>query len=1077
MRFESVELVRYGRFTTRQLQFPRKECDFHLVLGRNEAGKSTLRQAFHDLLFGIPMNTPMSFLFPGSELELRAILSAAAGELAFGRRRRRNGGLVDASGEPLAPEALRPWLGDMSEAFYERMFGLDHRRLEQGGRAMLQAGDNVDSILFQAAAGISTLNGVLDALRQEADGLWAPRRSRDREWYVAATRLADAEAALKTATVRPATWREAERECARAQQAFEHAEEGHKRLLAQGRELGRLRRSAPLLAQIRRYESLLAESRAVHGTEPGQRLLAYQSDILALGEMRSRVAGHRSSIADLAARMALLDAQLAEVFRQLGRPLSSQGAESLDALAAQLPSRPLRREIEHLLQEGRELRAHCELSQHAAEERSADVQRLRGEIAALPALSVNRELRLALDAVMAAGDIEGAKQAAQRHLERAQASLERRLGALSQPGIVVPADVDQAIAWLLRMDAWPTAGLVEQAQERHRLRGEMDALSSRIREADLERQAAELALAQFQRSHQAVSRDDVLAARRERDALWHGLETGRVSLASDAGQFGILLQHADNLADLHLQRVGDAARLQALQHEQERCVSVLQGLRTAHAAAVADLASHEAMWSQACEQRGVPALSPAELQGWQDTREAVLTAHEAVAVAAEEAETVERRHTALLGDLLAALAQEGGASASAPTLADARERATVSLQAAERARARRHALAEQLARVEPLLPSLEKERERRLAQYHAWEQRWQHALQRAGLPGSAEATYAEDALLLLGNADELLGQLRECEAERDRMEQELKRYCQAAAGLAASLADTDTEFAAEDTDTHVQRWLGQLEQARAAERDRTETGHRLDELNERLLQEGEGRSREQIEAEVDAVDVSMLASQAQALDAALEAAASDSSRLAVEWQKARTALEAISGDDAAAQAEARRQEALADMAEIGERYVGVYAQYRLLERVAERYRERRQGPLLARAGQLFSDLTLGAHAALMLDPDENQLHARRTDGSLVPLDGLSDGTRDQLYLALRLAALELYLDSAAPLPFVADDLFVNYDDGRAVAGLRELGKVARRTQVIFLTHHAHMVELAREALSGDLHLIELPRSD
>ncbi len=67
MRFEAIHLRRYGHFSDRSLAFPAKDCDFHLILGPNEAGKSTLRQAIRDLLFGIPMNTPMSFLHPGAD--------------------------------------------------------------------------------------------------------------------------------------------------------------------------------------------------------------------------------------------------------------------------------------------------------------------------------------------------------------------------------------------------------------------------------------------------------------------------------------------------------------------------------------------------------------------------------------------------------------------------------------------------------------------------------------------------------------------------------------------------------------------------------------------------------------------------------------------------------------------------------------------------------------------------------------------------------------------------------------------------------------------------------------------------
>ena len=68
---------------------------------------------------------------------------------------------------------------------------------------------------------------------------------------------------------------------------------------------------------------------------------------------------------------------------------------------------------------------------------------------------------------------------------------------------------------------------------------------------------------------------------------------------------------------------------------------------------------------------------------------------------------------------------------------------------------------------------------------------------------------------------------------------------------------------------------------------------------------------------------------------------------------------------------------------------------------------------------------------------------------------MSEGTRDQLYLALRLAALQLQTAQGQALPFIADDLFINFDDGRTLAGLKVLGELSRHLQIIVLTHHEH----------------------
>ncbi len=86
---------------------------------------------------------------------------------------------------------------------------------------------------------------------------------------------------------------------------------------------------------------------------------------------------------------------------------------------------------------------------------------------------------------------------------------------------------------------------------------------------------------------------------------------------------------------------------------------------------------------------------------------------------------------------------------------------------------------------------------------------------------------------------------------------------------------------------------------------------------------------------------------------------------------------------------------------------------------------------------------------------------------------MSEGTRDQLYLALRIAAIEDYLERAAALPVVADDLFINFDDDRAMAGLDALAGLAEKTQVLFFTHHQHLRDMAVERLGPRVYTHDL----
>ncbi|HSW23325.1 MAG TPA: chromosome segregation protein SMC, partial [Burkholderiaceae bacterium] len=243
-----------------------------------------------------------------------------------------------------------------------------------------------------------------------------------------------------------------------------------------------------------------------------------------------------------------------------------------------------------------------------------------------------------------------------------------------------------------------------------------------------------------------------------------------------------------------------------------------------------------------------------------------------------------------------------------------------------------------------------------------------------------------------------------------------------------------------------------------------------------LLADGEGLSQGAIEAEIDAHDVTAVPGLLEQVKAQQRELNESLAGHAAERAQAQQALAAISGHGHAATAEARRQEALAAMADAAERYLHVATAAKLLRWAIDRYRDRKQGPMLARASAVFSTLTLGGFDKLLVDDESAppKLSARRSGtGAVVGVDGLSEGTRDQLFLALRLAALELHLAQGRALPFVADDLFVNFDDARSRAGLQALKELSTRTQVIFLTHHAHLVPVAREVFGEAMNVVAL----
>ena len=184
----------------------------------------------------------------------------------------------------------------------------------------------------------------------------------------------------------------------------------------------------------------------------------------------------------------------------------------------------------------------------------------------------------------------------------------------------------------------------------------------------------------------------------------------------------------------------------------------------------------------------------------------------------------------------------------------------------------------------------------------------------------------------------------------------------------------------------------------------------------------------------------------------------------------------VNAGDGALNAAVDREEALASMNSIAEQYIRVWTASSLMRWAIDRYRRDHQVPLLNRASEIFHVLTLGSFKSLEVHFDEqDKMHLMgvRPNGEVVAVPGLSSGTEDQLFLSLRMAAVQDYLDRAISLPFVGDDLFINFDVERATAGIRALHQLSKKTQILFFTHHQHLVTLAQQALGDDVHILSL----
>ncbi len=149
-----------------------------------------------------------------------------------------------------------------------------------------------------------------------------------------------------------------------------------------------------------------------------------------------------------------------------------------------------------------------------------------------------------------------------------------------------------------------------------------------------------------------------------------------------------------------------------------------------------------------------------------------------------------------------------------------------------------------------------------------------------------------------------------------------------------------------------------------------------------------------------------------------------------------------------------------------------------LEQGLRHFRDQRRSSMLENAKNAFTVITCGNYIDLRTQPgkqgtNEDLVGIRDTGQSKLAID-MSSGTRAQLYLALRIAAYEDYCKARTPLPFIADDIMETFDENRTEATLGLLNDMGQHGQIIYLTHHRHVVDIARANLGKNAKVHELP---
>ncbi|MEM9428747.1 MAG: AAA family ATPase [Pseudomonadota bacterium] len=1124
MRLRRLDLIRYGRFSDHVIDLgSAPETDLTVIYGDNEAGKSTVFSAWLDLLFKIPQRTPFAFQFDRRDLVIGATLETASGALTLRRTGKRDGSLSDAAGHPVAESRVQALLHGLDRDGYRTRFCLDEAVLRDGGADIARARGDLGQLLHAGVSGLSGLSAALDQVQSDVECIHK-RGGRATQLVTTKHNLKALDERIAEARLSPDRF---DRLAADHERSAEHRRKAEAALADAQRRLTLWKTTAArreIAAELREIDTQLRDLPA--GPDLPKEVLLRAHAIQGRREAAAHTAeSARSTRARAVEKLAELpedDADL-EIASELDRLDASvlNDSEPLvgRAMTAAVDLPALRRSRTETKER---------IDEHKLQIAGPDSP--LGDLLLPPNLRI--ALRRAVDAALAAGgrraDLEAQRQDAEDRLGApvaepiGLAELETALGAWQHDAREVARLAERAAdAERLARDqcADLPSGWADLVLDGPPEEAELKALARRALEAATWRAHAAAALAEAEVGiaeatdgqevvppEPEISHHDVEESRERRDAAWTAHR--RTLTAATADQFAAAMRADDALRETYWR--AREARLASHRWDQdlERRLGEARRLRAAHSTAVDAAAAQDLNVQAAAEALGLPPTSSAD--ALLPRRAALVAAADAARRASNASDDVRAAEAQLAqrtGALEAAMIAAGGTwpdgrdtlPAAAEVWRDtlrrrgeafaawterSRQVKDLSARAADAKKAERQALSQvadltdgswyadklpadlpQLLDRVSSLDALVTEAEAlsvRIAELDAIVTRFE--LEAAPLaralnlpadrPGPLLAAARARAVAARASDHARRG-LRAEIASADRAIQDAERDGAAAAGEIEGL------FAGQAvSDLSIQVAMEQLDQRETVRRRRAE-----------LTDRDQALGGEAVPQDLEAWDPAGLAPLTDEIarrEAERDAAHQDEGA-------ARQALDAARAADGSAALDLLRAtelETLADAVRDGfQRAIGLRAARRALRR----YRVAQRGDMLRTAEQAFVHITGDAWQGLSVEPygaGERLVGLRA--GAPVPIERMSTGTQGQLYLALRVAGHRTFLSETGQLPFLTDDIHETFDDGRVRAALELSREMSRRGQVIILTHHRHLVDIARD-LDPDTRVIDLFR--
>ncbi len=1163
MRFEKLNLIAYGKFEGAELDFTKGNQGLHLIVGSNEAGKSTALSAIIDFLFGFPKSTGYSFQFDTRDLRIGATIRNAAGEVrSFIRRKGNQATLRQADDAGVAEEAwLQACLGHVSRSVFQHQFGMGYQELVSGGQEVIQGKGELAELLFAAGAGLRDLRTMRKKLDAEAEELYLksgkkPKINENLRLYKEQVKGVP----HSSLSVREHVSTEQKRI-----QQIQLADELRQKHLRLSSELESLKRIQQGFKPVNRRTLLQQKylelkdvpdldeqfsKRRAHAEkariESQVRLenirlgLANAQERLARVKRKPNWIEEAPTITGLADQIRVIETALvdqkslqkrvkdleAAIIRSLGALGESTDIHAIESLR---PNVHLQHEVARLAAQRVALAEKRQSSRDELITISQEHKSLQQKLADSSEPPEPKPLKLVLAKLGAIGQLCGKARDIENEFERAvknsslavkrlpgwQGTWEDTLGAL----FPLDADVEQSERQ-------------RQKTEQSKLQIEHDIEQNHRQCHDLEEEIRNL-----KEERQIPTLEALAQARRARDELWSQLSDALTKVTvenRDSLHSGLLaeLQNAirrcDDIGDRLRAQAEDVARLADRMKLHDRLVQQQSSLQNRLQETKFQLSQfdsqYETLWKELpLSSRPKPGTG---IEWLSKAQHAMLTAETAF-TARDKVEQVRREVEEAKRAIIKAMEACGSRVDTTHDLDQLLMEANERFDELQQSRQTWMQQQRDLKQLDKVLTSVRELHENAESQWSDWQGQWQTITARLQLPKDilpeevqvrftslnqlfeTYATYTEQHRRIHGiqdNFDRFSEQVRRL---ADRLEVESRedpiRTMRSIAQILGEAIEQENQWNA--ATRKIEELQGELakatigEQTALAEMQQLCREAKCEDPSDLLNIEQRSRERREILRELKTIDevlgeLSVHQSLESFLQRVRETDADDLSHrilsltadhqtLLEQEQKMReeiavlsdrlTQLDFTSAAAACAEAaDALRSQLVQDI----RRYARLRMAEAVLGTLMEQYREKNEGPVLKLAGDYLSRLSLGSLVGLTTELDERGnpiLYGVRPNNRTLAVAGMSEGLADQLYLALRLASLRLHLSQHAALPLICDDLLIKFDDQRSQATLEVLAELSDHTQIIFFTHHRHLVEIAQSvAASHKLYVQELP---